>query len=85
MNFKNIIFSSLLLLSFSCRETASEDHGHEHGTEDGERAHDEEAEHAHPHEDHTEQEEFTVGKDSIDHEEDAGHHSHEDGRKHDDH
>ena len=92
MNFKNLFFATILVFGFSaCRETANEDHGHEH--EEGTEAHaPEEEEHGHPHNedgshmdgDHMEQEEFKVGEDSLDTPEQSGH-THEDGTEHEDH
>lgn len=87
MNFKHLIFASLFFLSLSCRETASEeDHGHEHGTEAGEHAHEEEAGHGHAHDEegNHEQEEFIVEDDSLEQEKDSTH-IHDDGEVHHDH
>ncbi|WP_373056331.1 hypothetical protein [Zunongwangia sp. H14] len=92
MNFKNLFFATLLIFSFSaCRETANEDHGHEH--EEGTEAHAAEEEHGHAHdedgnhmnEDHLEQEEFKVGEDSLEMHEESDHHTHDDGTEHEDH
>ena len=34
MNFKNLFFAAILVLGFSaCRDTAKEDHGHEHDSD----------------------------------------------------
>ncbi|SDK71725.1 hypothetical protein SAMN04488034_101212 [Salinimicrobium catena] len=93
MNFKNLFFAAILVFGFSaCRDTASAEHGHEH--EEGVEAHGhEEEEHGHPHNEdgshmdgeHTEQEEFTVGEDSLDMHEETDHHTHDDGTEHHDH
>lgn len=93
MNFKNLFFAAILVFGFSaCRDTANDDHGHEH--EEGTEAHPQgEAEHGHEHdedgghmnEEHMEQEEFKVGEDSLEMHEESGHHTHEDGTGHDDH
>ena len=93
MNFKNLFFATILVFGFSaCRDTAKEDHGHEH--EEGAEAHaHEEEEHGHPHnedgshmdEDHMDQEEFKVGEDSLDMREESDHHTHDDGMEHKDH
>ena len=88
MNFKNLFFAAILIFGFSaCRDTAKEDHGHEH--EEGAEAHaHEEEEHGRPHDDdgnHMEQEEFKVGEDSLDMHEDSDHHMHDDGTEHEDH
>ncbi|WP_037314340.1 hypothetical protein [Salegentibacter sp. Hel_I_6] len=93
MNFKNLFFAAILVFGFSaCRDTAKEDHGHEH--EEGAEAHaKEEEEHGHPHnedgshmeEDHMEQEEFRVGGDSLEIDEGSDHHRHDDGTEHEEH
>ncbi len=92
MNFKNLFFAAILVFGFSaCRETANEDHGHEH--EEGAEAHTQEEEHGHPHNedgshmdgDHVEQEEFKVGEDSTEMHDESGHHTHDDGSEHEDH
>lgn len=92
MNFKNLFFAAILVFGFSaCRDTAKEDHGHEH--EEGTEAHAAEEEHGHAHdkdgnhmnEDHMEQEEFKVGEDSLEMHEGSDHHTHNDGTKHEDH
>ncbi len=91
MNFKNLFFAAILVFGFSaCRDTAKEDHGHEH--EEGTETHEEEA-HGHPHNedgshmegDHMEQEEFKVGEDSLEMHEESDHHTHDDGTEHEDH
>ncbi|NJY62529.1 hypothetical protein HC174_07120 [Salinimicrobium sp. CDJ15-81-2] len=85
MNFRNLFFAAILVFSFSaCRETANEDHGHEHEEGAEMHAHDEDG--GHMDEDHMEQEEFTVGEDSLDmfHEEEESH-THDDGTEHQDH
>lgn len=88
MKFRNLFFAAILVFGFSaCRDTANEDHGHEH--EEGVEAHGhEEEEHGHPQDEdggHM-QEEFTVGEDSLDmfHEEEESH-THDDGTEHHDH
>ena len=91
MNFKNLFFAAILVFGFSaCRDTAKEDHGHEH--EEGSETHEEE-EHGHPHNedgshmegDHMEQEEFKIGEDSLEMHEESDHHTHDDGTEHEDH
>ncbi|NJW53292.1 hypothetical protein [Salinimicrobium oceani] len=87
MKFRNLFFAAILVFGFSaCRDTAREDHGHEH--EEGVEAHaHEEEEHGHPHDEdggHM-QEEFTVGEDSLDIQEESGHHTHDDGTEHEAH
>lgn len=83
MNIKNFLIATILLVSFSaCRETAEDDHGHEHA--DGvEHAHDEDG--GHIHEENVEQEEFRVGEDSLVPVKESDHHTHDDGTVHDDH
>ncbi|APU70102.1 MULTISPECIES: hypothetical protein [Flavobacteriaceae] len=91
MNFRNLFFAAILVFGFSaCRDTAKEDHGHEH--EEGTETHEEDA-HGHPHNedgshmegDHMEQEEFKVGEDSLEMHEESDHHTHDDGTEHEDH
>lgn len=92
MTFKNLFIAALLIFSFSaCRETANEEHGHEH--EEGSETHAQEEEHGHAHDEdgshmndeHMEQEEFKVGEDSLEKHEGSGHHTHDDGTEHGDH
>ena len=83
MNFKIFLFATLILVSFSaCRETAEDDHGHEHA-EGAEHAHDEDG--GHMTEEHMEQEEFKVGEDSLAPKMETEHHTHDDGAEHEDH
>lgn len=78
MKISKVIFA-ILTLSFititSCRDTKSEsteDHGHEHDADGG-----------HMHDETVEQEEFKVGKDSIEMKTET--HKHDDGAEHHDH
>ena len=78
MKISKIIFAIAIASTFlvtSCRETKKEstdDHGHEHN-EDG----------SHMHEEDIEQEEFEVGKDSMETKIET--HKHDDGAEHHDH
>ncbi|HBY67548.1 MAG: hypothetical protein CME35_01145 [Gramella sp.] len=78
MKISKIIFAIAIASTFlvtSCRETKKEstdDHGHEHN-EDG----------SHMHEEDIEQEEFEVGKDSMEIKNET--HKHDDGSEHHDH
>lgn len=82
MNIRNLFFAAILIFSFSaCRETANEDHGHEHEEGAEMHAHDEDG--GHMDEDHMEQEEFMIDDDSPNMHEDGGEHTHEDGTEHD--
>lgn len=84
MNIRNLFFLAILIFSFSaCRETANDDHGHEH--EDGTEAHAHDKSGAHMNEDHMEQEEFRVGEDSLHVQDASDTHTHGDGTEHHDH
>ncbi len=84
MNFKNLFFAALLVFSFSaCRETANEEHGHEH--EEGAEAHAHDDDANHMNKEHMEQEEFKVGEDEMKMHEESDHHTHDDGTEHEDH
>lgn len=84
MNFKNLFLAAILVFGFSaCRDTANEDHGHEH--EEGAEAHAHDEDGGHMNGEHMEQEEFKVGEDSLDMSEESGKHMHDDGTEHHDH
>lgn len=92
MKFRNLFFAAVLVSGFTaCRETANEDHGHEHEEGTEAHAHEEEQEHSHNEdgshtdEGHMEQEEFTVGEDSLQLQEESAEHTHDDGTEHKDH
>ena len=83
MKISRSIFAIIIAFTFlmaSCRDTPSkkeesiEEHGHEH---DSERNHMDDGP--------IEQEEFQVGKDSMEMKKESGTHSHDDGSEHHDH
>lgn len=88
MKISNILIALSIVFAVACSKKAENDHGHEHGTEAQEHAHDEiDNSHGHPHEEgeeaHShEQEEFTLKGDSVDVKQDSTHHTHEDGSTH---
>jgi len=71
MKISNIVVALVIVFAVACtgKKTANE-HGHEHDTEE------------HAHDDHQQQEEFTVNEDSVEVVTDSTTHTHEDGSSH---
>jgi len=94
MKISNILIALTFVFAVACNgKKANEEHGHSHDTESPAHPHEEASEdHGHSHDDgdhehgleNNEQEEFTVGSDSTQVEEESTH-THDDGSTHQDH